>query len=188
MHRVLPSLIVLTAIALPRLADACSWQPEVATTRVEGALPSCIQARETDEPIPGSGMDDEYDPYRTNLLVRSTCGQTLELSIEGCVGCDGPFRLEPRPDGHPASVIVDVGVHIDDAVGRDVEVRVDWVLEGEADAFWVVFEMADVHPDDQTGCEGCLCAASGHDEPPLLGVLVFVMLAGLRRAAGQRDA
>lgn len=174
-------------VAPPRVAKACSWSPIVARTRTEGNVPSCLEAYETAEAIPGSEMEDEYDPYRTNLVVWSSCEDTVEVRVSHCVDCEGPFLLVPRPDGNDASAVIDVGVHIDETVGEDIPVLVEWSTSGASGEFSVVFEMADTHPDDQNGCEGCWCGVSNDDAPPLLEGLIVIFGVAFVRRSGRRS-
>lgn len=171
----------------PRVAQACSWSPFVARTRIEGDVPSCLEAHETDEPIPGSEMEDQYDPYRTNLVVWSSCEDIVEVRVRDCVGCEGPFLLVPRPDGNEVNAVIDVGIHIDEAVGEVIPVRVEWSTTRASGEFSVVFEMADTHPKDQNGCDGCLCGVSDDGAPPLLGALSFIIGAAFLRRPGRRS-
>ncbi|MBV1860068.1 MAG: hypothetical protein KUG77_16770 [Nannocystaceae bacterium] len=166
----------LTAALVVRAGPvrACSYRPFVAATRTEGRMPPCLDARATDEAIPGSAMEHDYDPYRTNLIVRSSCAETVEIRVQDCVGCEGVFVLDPRQDGNPTRVIIDVGIHIDDTLGQHIPVEVEWDRAETTGVFSVVFEMADTHPDEQTGCEGCLCEVTKEQRPPLPALVALL--------------
>ena len=173
-------LLVAPVLLAPVDARACSWDPFVADSRIEGSIPVCVRAGETSEDASSSD-----DPYRSDLLsnlrLSSSCDTPVEFDVPDCVDCDGPIVLDEN------SVVLDVGVDIDETVGEDVEVVVGWSTDDDAGEFTVVFEMANTHPNDQVnGCDGLACNVAGQGGTPSFAALLLLVGAWSRRRRTRR--
>lgn len=174
-------LAIAPIVVAPSDASACSWSPFVSESRIEGTIPVCLGAGKTSEEAPGQ----DYDPdgRHTNLYLSSSCETSVEFRLPDCVDCRDRLQLETED-----SVVVDVGIYIDETVGEDIAVPVEWSTADDAGEFTVVFEMADTHPDDQDpgDCGPFGCSVGGQGGAPAFAALLLLVGAWSRRRRGTR--